>query len=104
MMYIPKHLHASREEVENIEETNTITLDDIVRVHYCYFHDTADFDGGLSLFNALKRSLSKFYDSVHSWDIEDMKKQIREAENPQHAYMAMLDGILTEDMIYCYGY
>lgn len=103
-MYIPNYLRATQEMVDDIAENPFLTLEDIVRVHYCYSHDTADFDGGLNLFDALKRVLSEFYESAQTWDIEDMKKNIREAEDPEDAYMSTLESILIDDMIHCYGY
>lgn len=104
MIYIPHNLRATREEAEDIGEQEFITLSDLVRVHYACYKDFDDFDGGLNLFDQLKKKLSLYYNNVQNWNVNKMKEEVRNSAHPEDEFMMTLDEILTQDMIDCYGY
>lgn len=104
MIYIPKHLRVTKDELEDPLSQNDITLSDIVKVHYAYTHDKPDFDGGLNLFDKLKKKLNLYYSNVKNWNLTEMKDRIRNSAYPDIEFMLVLDEILMQDMINCYGY
>lgn len=104
MIYIPIHLRTTKGELVIIEMKESIDINDIVKVHYAYRRTFSDFDGGLSLFDSLKKKLSLYFDNVKDWDINKMKDQIRNSPHPQDEYMLILDEIMTQEMVDVYGY
>lgn len=103
-MYIPEYLRATKKDVEDIGEKDVITLRDIIQVHYAFYRTFNGFDGGLSLFDSLKKKLSLYYESVKHWNVDKMKEQIRNSPHPQDEFMLILDEIMTQDMVDTYGY
>jgi len=104
MLYIPLNLCATMEDVARIGEQGYITLSDLVRIHYAIYHTMDDFNGGLNIFDLLKEKLSFYYDNPKSWNLNNMKNEIRNSPYPQEEFMMTLDEILTQDMITCYGF
>lgn len=103
-IYIPNYLRATHDEAVEIGEKDSITLNDLIRLHYSYYHNFHDFDGGLNIFDQLKKKLSLYYNNVNNWNINKIKEEIRNSCHPENEFMMILDEILTQDMIDCYGY
>jgi hypothetical protein len=81
--------------------SESATVELIVAIHHGCKYKEPTFDGGLSLLNDLYNKLSMYYSL--NWNVDDMKRQIRESNDCQEEYMNVLRSILTEEMMECYG-
>lgn len=85
------------EYIHNIE----ITAETLLMIDHAFHNEDEDYEDGLSFLNRLHKKLSNFFEIT--WDVEYLKKIIKESENPSQAFVEVLKEILTEDMIECYG-
>ena len=105
MVYIAEKLCKSIEEVseilEQMEYMNEIKVSTLLMIHYAYHHNDTDFDGGLKLIDKLYYKLGLYYDIC--WDIENIKAIIRSSPVPEYDYHMILNQLLTQDMVECFG-
>ena len=104
MAYINANFQWTKDDVrsmDTIEDENNIPIETLVGVHYAYHKNDADFDGGLNFLDLLFKKLNKPFKL--NWNVEEMKNQIRNSDNPQMAYLDLLRNILTTDMTAYYG-
>jgi hypothetical protein len=78
-----------------------ITPEVLLMIDYAYHNTEDDYDDGLSFLNRLQAKLSRVFPI--QWNIQNLKKFIRESNNPSQMFVDVLNEILTEDMIAYYG-
>lgn len=104
-MYVkPEHRLTSEQLdqlVDNLPVDTSVPLEVIIQVDYVFHAKDENYDGGLSFLDRLYKALSYFYEL--SWDVDAIKKMIRESSNPQEEYYNFLREALTQDMIDSYG-
>ena len=85
------------EYIHNME----ITVETLLMIDHAFHNEDSDYEDGLSFLNRLHKKLSNFFEIT--WDVDYLKKIIKESENPSQTFVEVLKEILTEDMIECYG-
>ena len=103
-MFVPQIYRKTKMDISNMLgyiHNIDITVETLLTIDYAYHHEQADYEDGLSFLNRLHKKLSNFFEL--SWDIEYLKKIIKESEDPSQAFVEVLKEILSEDMIECYG-
>lgn len=101
-VYIPEHLQWSTEMATiNAMNAESATVELIVAIHCALNRTDVDFDGGLNLFDKLYKKLNNYY--VLNWNVDEMKRQVRESSEPCEEYMTVLKSVLTEQFMETYG-
>jgi hypothetical protein len=101
--YIPYVLRLTKGQVDNmINNTNkNITAYDLISIDYAYHCQDDDYDNGLSFIDRLHWKLSIYFDI--DWVPQDIKSFIISSEDNKQTYSAIINQILTQEMIDCYG-
>ena len=73
----------------------------LLMIDYAYHNTDYNYDDGLSFLDRLHWKLSMYYPI--QWNLPNLKKMIRESNNPCSTFIDILNELLTEDMIACYG-
>jgi len=84
-------------DMQNID----ITAEFLLMIDYAYHNTDNDYDDGLSFLNRLQSKLSGAFPI--QWNIQNLKKFIRESPNPSEMFVDVLNEILTDEMITYYG-
>jgi len=104
-IYTPENLRWTIEDVDHlntIEGNNDFSLETLIAVHYAYYKDHPEFDGGLYLIDLLWKKLNISYKLV--WNIDILKNIVRFSKDPQQTYVDVLNTITTKEMIADYGF
>jgi hypothetical protein len=74
----------------------------LIVVDYLYHNDEIDYEGGLSFLDRLNHKLGVFH---QEWDIQLMKDEIINSNNPQDKYLNTIGNMLSKatDRMY-YGF
>lgn len=98
MMYVPQDLRVSKDnltnEINQLGEDELATVQLLVKVDYVYHHHENNYDGGLSFLDRINRKLGRFQDN--NWDIQQMKDQIRNSNNPHGEYMWVIGQMFSD--------
>ncbi len=78
-----------------------ITPEVLLMIDYAYHNTDDDYDDGLSFLNRLQSKLSGVFPI--QWNIQNLKKFVRDSSDPSQMFLDVLNEILTEDMIAYYG-
>jgi hypothetical protein len=78
-----------------------ITPEILLMVDFAYHNMDSNYDDGLSFLDRLYWKLSKYYPI--QWNVPNLKTMIRKSDNPATTFVDILNEILTEDMVICYG-
>jgi hypothetical protein len=78
-----------------------ITPEFLLMVDFAYHNTDSNYDDGLSFLDRLHWKLSMYFPI--QWNVPNMKKMVRESNNPAGTFVDILNEILTDSMIACYG-
>lgn len=104
MILVPEQYRKSREEIANMwayMHNIDVSPEILLMIDYAYHSENEDYGDGLSFLDRLYNKLSLFFDI--NWNVENMKILIRNAQDPSSEFVVVLNELLTEDMIDCYG-
>ena len=104
ILLVPEEYRKSPEEIANLwayMHNIDITPEILLMIDYAYYHEDPNYGDGLSFLDRLYNKLSKYFNI--NWNVENMKILIRTAEDPSSEFIVVLNELLTEDMIDCYG-
>ena len=91
--YVPQDLRVNKDNLDNeisqLGEDDLASIELLVKVDYVYHHHENDYDGGLSFLDRINRKLGRYQEN--GWDIEGMKNQIRNCNDPHGEYMRMIE-------------
>lgn len=107
-MYIPIEYRVAeqqmQEEVRDLEAQNyefeDVPIDLLIKIDWVYHHHENNYDGGLSFLDRLNNKIGQFLNV----NIDNLKLQIRSANDPQNEYRNVVHNLLRnrEDRMY-YG-
>lgn len=104
-MYVPtKYQMNNADEVaafiKKFDE-NIPIWSDLLIIDYFYYNHSSDYEGGISFIDRLNKKLGHFHSN---WDIEGLKKIIRQSDNPEAVYVGIIKYMLEDphDVFY-YG-
>jgi len=106
MTYILDVLKLSEDKMEEmlnykyLADVN-ITSNDLISIDYKYHCNDENYDNGLSFIDRLHKKLSIYY--TLDWEIGELKDYIYHARDEKHTYAYVVNEILTQEMINCYG-
>jgi hypothetical protein len=86
--------------LKNMQDCD-ITPEFLLMVDFAYHNIDSNYDDGLSFLDRLHWKLSKYFPI--QWNLANLKKTIRNSSNPSTAFVDILNEILDEEMIACYG-
>ena len=78
-----------------------ITPEVLLMIDFAYHNGDNNYDNGLSFLDRLYRKLS-FYFPIQ-WNVENLKTTIRNSNNPAGTFLDILNEILDDAKIACYG-
>lgn len=103
-MIVAPQYRKTKDEISNMVrqlEIVEITPQTLLMIDYAYHNTDDDYDNGLSFLDRLHKKLSKFYPI--QWNVPNLKQTVRDAYNPSVMFIDILNEILTDDMVACYG-
>lgn len=106
MDYIHQHLKVTKEHLHAIleqENYDFIDVDTLLMVYYIYNRNSPDYDRGLGFLNKLDAKLRRYFPQEWNYDLEELKNEVRNSIDPKEQYIIVLERILTQEMIDCYG-
>jgi chromatin remodeling complex protein RSC6 len=101
---IPEQYRKTREEIEKMWtyiHNIDISPEILLMIDYAYHSEDENYGDGLSFLDRLYKKLSLFFEI--NWEVEHLKILIRNSQNPSSEFVVLLNELLTEDMIQCYG-
>jgi hypothetical protein len=78
-----------------------ITPEFLLMTDFAYHNADNDYDEGLSFLDRLHWKISIYYQI--NWNVVNLKNTIRASNNPSETFVMILNEILTDDMVACYG-
>lgn len=78
-----------------------ITPEFLLMVDFAYHNGDKNYDHGLSFLDRLHHKLSMYFPI--QWNIPNLKKMVRESNNPSGTFLDILNEILDDAKIACYG-
>jgi hypothetical protein len=103
-MIVAPEYRKTRSEIEqmlNIMQECDITPEFLLMIDFAYHNMDSNYEDGLSFLDRLHWKLSKYFQI--QWNVQNLKAIIRSSNNPSGTFVDILNEILTEDMIACYG-
>jgi len=105
MMYVSKQYrkNTNDEIIDLVISTDKDNLKwyDILMIDYFYHNHEDNYDGGLSFFDRLYKKLGLFHPE---WDIEGLKKIVRNSKKPISVYEDIVKHLLDDPHdIFYYG-
>lgn len=103
MAYISDEYKMTKTQVDVVlrHVGDNITPEILLMIDYAYHHTDENYDGGLSFLDRLYKKLILYYDI--RWVLPNMKDSIRDAANPKTTFLDILNEILEDGMVNCYG-
>ena len=104
MSAIAPEYRKTRQEVSDILSDlhdSDISPEILLMIDYAYHNTDLNYDDGLSFLDRLHWKLSKYFPI--QWNVKNLKRMIRDSHHPSTTFVDILNEILTEDMIACYG-
>ncbi len=86
--------------LDSMQDTD-ISPEFLLMVDFAYHNTDSDYDDGLSFLDRLHWKLSMYFPI--QWNIQNLKKMIRTSNNPTGTFVDILNELLNEEMIACYG-
>jgi len=78
-----------------------ITAYDLIAIDYAYHCEDDDYDNGLSFIDRLHWKLSIYFDI--NWSPQGVRSYIMSSEDNKQTYSTVINQLLTQEMIDCYG-
>jgi len=104
MAVVAPEYRKTKEEIDdmlkNMQDVD-ITPEILLMIDFAYHNTDRNYDYGLSFLDRLHRKLSMYFPI--QWNVPNLKKMIRESNNPCGTFIDILNEILTENMVACYG-
>jgi hypothetical protein len=88
------------EMLNNMQDCD-ITPEFLLMIDFAFHNTESNYEDGLSFLDRLHWKLSKYFPI--QWNILNMKNMIRNSNNPSGTFVDILNEILTDSMIECYG-
>lgn len=73
----------------------------LLMIDYAYHNTDKDYDDGLSFLDRLHRKLSLYFPI--QWNVHNLKLSVRTSNNPAATFLDILNEILDDAKIACYG-
>jgi hypothetical protein len=89
-----------RDMLNNMQDVD-ITPEFLLMTDFAYHNTDNNYDEGLSFLDRLHWKLSTYFDIA--WVVENLKSTIRESNTPSATFIDILNEILTDEMVVCYG-
>lgn len=86
--------------LNNMQDVD-ITPEFLLMIDFAYHNTDNNYDEGLSFLDRLHWKLSTYFDIA--WVVENLKSTIRESNTPSATFVDILNEILTDEMVVCYG-
>ena len=86
--------------LDNVDENN-ITAEILLMLDYAYHNTDEDYGDGLSFLDRLHWKLSLYFQI--NWNMNNLKDTIRNSNQPCNTFVNILNEILTQEMLACYG-
>ena len=96
MALIPDNCKILENEVDGLMNNiadGQATWRHLVAIDYAFNHNQNDYDDGLSFLDRLHRKLGQFH---NEWNIEQMKNDIRNANQPMDRYKEVIELMLAD--------
>jgi hypothetical protein len=78
-----------------------ITAEVLLMIDYAYHNTDDNYNDGLSFLDRLYTKLSVYFPI--QWNVENLKSVIESSNDPSRTFVDILNEILTDQMIECYG-
>jgi hypothetical protein len=104
MAIVSPEYRKTKEEITdmlNYMQDVDITPEVLLMIDFAYHNTDNNYDGGLSFLDRLHWKLSKYFPI--QWNVANLKKTIRDSNNPAGMFVDILNEIITDDMVACYG-
>jgi hypothetical protein len=88
------------EMLNNMQDCD-ITPEFLLMIDFAFHNTESNYEDGLSFLDRPHWKLSKYFPI--QWNILNMKNMIRNSNNPSGTFVDILNEILTDSMIECYG-
>lgn len=82
-------------------QTIDITAEVLLMIDYAHHNTDNDYDDGLSFLDRLQSKLSGIF--AIQWNIQNLKKFVRDSNDPAQMFLDILNEILTDEMMMYYG-
>lgn len=104
MSAVASEYRKTKEEVTSIlnhMQDVDITPEILLLIDYAYHNTDSNYEDGLSFLDRLHWKLSMYFPI--QWNVGNLKKMIRDSNNPAGTFVDVLNELLTPAMIECYG-
>lgn len=103
MAYLSDEYKMTKDQIDVVlrHVGDNITPEILLMIDYAYHHTDENYDGGLSFLDRLYKKIILYYNI--QWVLPNLKDTIRDAANPKKAFVDILNEILEDSMVACYG-
>lgn len=101
-MFVHQLLRASKAEVsEELENIGDGHVDEsvLIMIDYAYHSHEPNYDYGLSFLDRIAAKIGRFHPN---WDIQEMKQQIRDSDNPEEEYIKIIIKMFEKPGMFAY--
>lgn len=78
-----------------------VTPEFLLMVDFAYHNMDSNYEDGLSFLDRLHWKLSKYFPI--QWNVQNLKSTVRSSSNPSGTFLDILNEILDDAKIACYG-
>ncbi len=104
MSAVAQQYRKTKDEVmdmlRNVQDID-ITPEVLLTIDYAFHNTDNNYDDGLSFLDRLHHKLSMYYPI--QWNVANLKNIIRNSHNRSATFVDILNEILSDDKIACYG-
>jgi hypothetical protein len=80
---------------------DSVTPEILLMLDFAYHNTEPTYEDGLSFLDRLHAKLSMYHEI--QWNVQHLKAWVRNSQNPQVAFVDILNELLTDSMIASYG-
>lgn len=103
-MIVAPEYRKTKEEIDdmlkNMQDAD-ISPEILLMIDFAFHNTDSNYEHGLSFLDRLHWKLSKYFDI--QWNVQNLKNSIRNSNNPSGTFVDILNELLTDSMIACYG-
>lgn len=104
MIIVTAEYRKTKEEIDEMlkyMQDVDITPEVLLMIDFAYHNGDANYDGGLSFLDRLHHKLSMYFPI--QWNVANLKAVVRNSNNPPGTFIGILNELLDDAKIACYG-
>ena len=104
MIIVTAEYRKTKEEIDEMlkdMQDIDITPEVLLMIDFAFHNGDKDYDHGLSFLDRLHHKLSMYFPI--QWNVENLKTVVRNSNNPPGTFLDILNEILDDAKIACYG-